>query len=72
MEHAYEIDRITGTSHWTKAIEKEMKNVSIAFEKIDGITEAQMKMGKIRSGYNHCSTHMVFVIKMDGSLTRKA
>ena len=49
-----------------------MKNVSIAFEKIDGITEAQMKMGKIRSGYNHCSTHMVFVIKMDGSLTRKA
>ena len=72
MEHAYEIDRITGSSHWAKAIEKEMKKVRVAFEKIDGVTEAQMRTGKIRPGYNHCSTHMVFDMKMDGSFTRKA
>jgi len=34
VEEAYEIDRLTGTSHWTRAIEKEMKNVRIAFEKL--------------------------------------
>jgi len=39
VEEAYEIDRVTGTSHWTRAIEKEMKNVRVAFEKLDGITE---------------------------------
>ena len=72
VEHAYEIDRVTGTSHWTKAIEKEMRNVRIAFEKIDDVTEAEMRTGKIRPGYSYCSTHMVFDIKMDGSFTRKA
>ena len=72
MEHAYEIDRTTGTSHWTKAIEKEMRNVRIAFEKIDDVTEAEMRTGKIRPGYSYCSTHMIFDIKMDGKFTRKA
>jgi len=51
---------------------KEMRNVRIAFEKIDGVTEAEMRTGKIRPGYSHCSTHMNFDIKMDGSFTRKA
>ena len=50
VKHAYEIDRTTGTSHWTKAIEKEMRNVRIAFEKIDDVTEAEMRTGKIRPG----------------------
>jgi len=47
-----------------------MKNVrvSVAFEKIDGVTEQQMRTGKIRPGYSFCSTHMIF----DGSFTRKA
>ena len=35
VEEALEIDRITGTDFWTKAIEKEMKNVRIAFAKLD-------------------------------------
>ena len=48
-----------------------MRNI-IPFEKIDGVTEAEMRTGKIRPGYSHCSTHMVFDIKMDGSFTRKA
>jgi len=66
VEHAYEIDHTTGTSHWTKAIEKEMWNVLIAFEKIDDVTEAEMRTGKIKPG------HIIFDIKMDGAFTRKA
>ncbi len=38
VAEAYRIDRESGTNHWTRAIEKEMKNVRIAFEKIDGVT----------------------------------
>eukprot|EP00980_Cylindrotheca_fusiformis_P025880 scaffold14789_cov72-Cylindrotheca_fusiformis.AAC.2 len=40
VEEAYEIDKRTGTLHWTKAIEKEMKKISSlqAFEKVEGIT----------------------------------
>ena len=72
VEEAYKIYRTTGTNHWTKAIEKEMKNVRIAFEKIDGVTEAEMRTGKIRPGYTYCSTHMIFDVKMDGSFTRKS
>ena len=72
VEEAYKIDRVTGTSHWTRAIEKEMRNVRVAFEKIDDVTEEQMKTGKIRPGYSYCSTHMIFDVKMDGSFTRKA
>ncbi len=72
VSEAYGIDRETGTNHWSRAIEKEMRNVRIAFEKIDGVTEQQMRTGKVRPGYSHCSTHMIFDIKMDGSFTRKA
>jgi len=31
-----------------------------------------MRKGKIRPGYSYCSTHMIFDIKMDGAITRKA
>ena len=72
VQEAYAIDRETGTSHWSRAIEKEIRNVRIAFEKIDGVTEEQMRTGKVRPGYSHCSTHMIFDVKMDGSFTRKA
>jgi len=72
VERAYEIDRVTGTSHWTRAIEKEMRNVRIAFEKLDNVSEEQIRTGKVRPGYSHCSTQIIFDIKMDGKLTRKA
>jgi len=49
-----------------------MRNVRVAFEKIDDVTEEQMKTGKIRPGYSYCSTHMIFDVKMDGSFTGKA
>ena len=37
VAEAYRIDKETGTNHWTRVIEKEMKNVRVAFEKIDGV-----------------------------------
>jgi len=49
-----------------------MRNVRIAFEKLDNVSEEQMRTGKVRPGYSHCSTHMIFDIKMDGVFTRKA
>jgi len=72
VNEAYKIDRETGTAHWTRGIEKEMKNVQIAFEKVDGVDEKQMRTGKVKPGYSFCSTHIIFDIKMDGSFTRKA
>jgi len=65
-------DRLTGTSHWTRATEKEMKNVRIAFEKHDNVSKEQMITGKVKPGFTYCSTHMIFDIKMDGKFTRKA
>ena len=66
------IDQRTGTTFWTDAIKKEMANVRIAFEKLDGITAQQMRTGKVKPGYKYCGTHMIFDIKMDGKFTRKA
>jgi len=46
VEEAYKIDRSTGTNHWTRAIEKEMTNVRVAFEKLDNVSQDQMRTGK--------------------------
>ena len=54
-----------------KAIEKEMANVRVAFEKLEGVTVDEMKTGKVKPGFKFCSTHMIFDIKMDGKFTRK-
>ena len=64
VEEALEIDRITNTDFWRKAIEKEMQNVRVAFELLEGVTEEQMRTGKIKPGYNFITTHMIFDIKM--------
>ena len=72
VQEAYEIDKETGTDFWTKAIAKEMKNVRIAFESVDGVTPEQMREGKVKPGFNYITTHMIFDIKMDGKFTRKA
>ena len=62
VNEAYKIDRETGMAHWTRGIEKEMKNVQIAFEKVDGVDEKQMRTGKVKPGYSFCSTHIIFDI----------
>jgi hypothetical protein len=71
-KEAYNIDRETGTDFWAKAILKDMKNVRVAFHKLDGVTKDEMKNGKIKPGYKFCGTHIIFDIKMDGKFTRKA
>ena len=63
VEHALEIDRHTGTDFWRKAIEKEMRNVQVAFD----IRED----GTIPVGFKEIRCHFVFDIKSD-SLARKA
>ena len=72
VDEAYAIDRRTGTTFWTDAINKEMKNVRVAFEALEGVTPETMREGKVKPGYKYCGTHMIFDIKMDGKFTRKA
>ena len=48
VREAYEIDKATGIDFWTKAIEREMSNVRIAFEKLKDVSVEQMKSGKIK------------------------
>ena len=62
VKEALEIDKRTGTSFWRDAIEKEMRNVSVAFQFNDG--------DAIPPGYKYIDCHMVFDIKMVG-LVRK-
>ena len=59
---ALAIDEETGTNYWRLAIEKEMRNVSPAFEFRDDDT--------MPPGYTKIDCHMIFDIKID--LTRKA
>jgi hypothetical protein len=62
VDQALSIDAETGTEFWRKAIEKEMKNVSPAFEfKEDDVMPI---------GYQHIDCHMIFDVKM--TLDRKA
>jgi hypothetical protein len=62
VKEALQIDRTTGTNYWELAIQKEMKNVMIAFEFNND--------DKVPPGYKFIKCHMVFDVKMD--LTRKA
>ena len=60
------------TEFWTNAIVKEMENVYISFEKLDGITPDGTRKGKTRPEYEHVNVHIIFDIKMDVNFTRKA
>lgn len=71
VEEAYRLDQETGTDYWTKAINKEMSKVRVAFEK-SLIPVDEMRTGKARPGYQEIKCHWVFDIKMDEHFTRKA
>ena len=62
VKEAYEIDKATGTDYWHQAIDKEMKNVRVAFQFSDD--------DSIPVGHELLTVHMVFDVKM--SLERKA
>ena len=61
-KEALEIDEQTGTTYWQDAIEKEMKNVMVAFK----FNEED----KIPVAYQELTVHMVFDVKI--TLQRKA
>ena len=63
VEEAYRLDQESNTNYWALAIEKEMRNVNIAFNILG-------PGAKVPVGYQKISCHLVFDIKIDG--TRKA
>ena len=63
VEEALQIDKETNTTFWRDAIEKEMKNVSVAFQFDDD--------DAIPVGHKLIKCHMIFDVKMI-SLQRKA
>jgi hypothetical protein len=64
IEEALHVDKRTNTTYWRDAIAKEMKNVSIAFDILEGDR-------KVRIGFQFVKCHFVFDIKL-GALIRKA
>eukprot|EP00804_Cyclotella_cryptica_P019581 CCRYP_014330-RA/>CCRYP_014330-RA protein AED:0.31 eAED:0.31 QI:0/0/0/1/0/0/3/0/417 len=64
VEEAYAIDRATGTTFWHDAIEKEMKNVRVAFDVLaDGVAPP--------ADHQFIRCHMIFDVKME-DFRRKA
>eukprot|EP00804_Cyclotella_cryptica_P020326 CCRYP_014066-RA/>CCRYP_014066-RA protein AED:0.16 eAED:0.16 QI:0/0/0/1/1/1/3/0/747 len=64
VEEAYAIDRATGTTFWHDAIEKEMKNVRVAFGvRADGVAPP--------ADHQFIRCHMIFDVKME-DFRRKA
>ena len=72
VNEALEIDRITGTDFWSKAINKEMTKVKVAWKAHEEHTPEEIRNGKIPAftGYQEIGCHLVFDVKMD--FTRKA
>ena len=64
VERAYEIDKENDNTFWTDAIEKEMKNVRVAFNIVD--------KEDIPKGYQYIDCHMIFDVKMEANFRRKA
>ena len=63
MVEAYRLDRMNGDNYWAKSIQKEMKNVSIAFDYVEEGRDTP-------PGYTCLPCKLIFDVKMD--LTRKA
>ncbi len=63
VEEAFAIDKRTGTNFWREAIDKEMRNVRVAFDIRND--------GQVPVGYKEISCHLIFDIKSD-TLARKA
>ena len=63
IREAFEIDKANGNTFWRDALEKEMKNLRIAFDILE-------KQQDIPPGYIKTSGHLVFDVRM--TLERKA
>ena len=65
VEHAYELDRKNGNTMWRDAIEKEIRNVRVAFKLMEDDD-------KLPPGYQYMDCHMIFDIKFGEGFRRKA
>ena len=63
VKEALDLDRANGNTFWRDAIDKEMKNVAVAFEILDADKPIPL-------GWKKSSGHIIFDVKMD--FTRKA
>ena len=63
LKHAYELDAKNGNTFWRDAVQKEMRNVGIAFEVLPNTDHPPV-------GWKSVTGHLVFDVKMDFS--RKA
>ena len=63
VDEALAIDRETNTTYWYDAIQKEMKNVRVAFKFLDSGE-------RVPVGHKWIKCHLIFDVKMD--FTRKA
>ena len=63
VRQAYEIDQKNNNTFWRDAIQKEMKNVELAFQILENNE-------KVPVGYAKASGHLIFDVKMN--FTRKA
>ena len=72
VDEAIQLDDENGNTFWYESIQKEMKNVRIAFDVDHETSVEQARSNKHYVGFQEIKCHMVFVIKMDGKFTRKA
>lgn len=79
VAEALQIDEENNNTFWRDAIEKEMKTVSVAFDKYIHQDDGEVTPADVRSnprkylvGYKELTCHMIFDIKLDGNFTRKA
>ena len=72
VDEALEIDKENGNTLWYSAIQKEMKNVRVAFEAWEEGSLDDSRHGQKLVVYQEIRCHMIFDIKMDRRFTRKA
>lgn len=72
VDEALRLDKENGNTLWYDSIQKEMKNVCIAFKVDNDVTPKQARSNQFYKGYQEIKCHMIFVIKMDGKFSCKA
>jgi hypothetical protein len=67
VKEVLEVERVTNTDCWRKAVNKEMAKVKIAWATHDGHTPQQMREGKVPQfiGFQEIGCHIVFDIKIN-------
>ena len=66
------IDKETGTDFWRRSIENKMLNLKYTFQGEEGLTTEETRKGKVIIRFQDIKCHLIFDIKLDGKLTRKA